>query len=360
MEPADDIRAIAALREQAVELLILTQSDTGVDARARLNEWRNRSSAHKLALEEAEKVWQRLGTLPAPRLSLAETLRLSVSARLASARDYPLTAARRSAAVGAVLLGALFFSQSAVFNNMRAGASGSAEGFSPVVHHAMERGRYETQRGELRRVALADGSELTLDWSSSVDVRFSKTRRQITLHRGKAIFSVAKDTARPFVVSASGVEAIALGTEFVVHRVDYETVEVSVREGKVGVAGPSNRTTESIAALEAEETLRVVKGAEIRRGYRATSEIGTWVEGVLVFEDRSLGDALTALEPYLGYRLDASRLVNTEQSVSGTFVTHRAGEALSVLMQTYGFEAGRQRGQWLELQPVQDVRADQL
>ena len=77
---------------------------------------------------------------------------------------------------------------------------------------------YRTGVGEREVVALADGSKLSLDADSAVSVRFSQSRRELTLKKGRARFSVAKDPLKPFTVVAAGKTVVAVGTEFSVER----------------------------------------------------------------------------------------------------------------------------------------------
>jgi transmembrane sensor len=93
--------------------------------------------------------------------------------------------------------------------------------------------RYSTRLGEVRTVALQDGSVVTLNTQSTIDVAYSRRDRRIQLISGEALFDVAKDASRPFLVSAGLAEVRAVGTSFTVSRVGAEPVEVMVREGVV-------------------------------------------------------------------------------------------------------------------------------
>src|SRR5882672_2915400 len=62
--------------------------------------------------------------------------------------------------------------------------------------------RFETAIGEQRSVVLSDGSLVTLNTSSSIEVRMLRDRRTVQLLAGEALFDVAHDTARPFDVVA--------------------------------------------------------------------------------------------------------------------------------------------------------------
>ena len=61
----------------------------------------------------------------------------------------------------------------------------------------------ETRAGEIRTVALADGSRMTLDTESSVHATFDAEQRKVQLVRGRARFEVAAQP-RPFVIETGG------------------------------------------------------------------------------------------------------------------------------------------------------------
>jgi transmembrane sensor len=98
-----------------------------------------------------------------------------------------------------------------------------------------DRERYSSGIGEVRRIALADGSTLLLNTNSEVTVRLTKQRRDVRLFRGEALFEVAHDNSRPFIVQANDTGVRAVGTAFAV-RLENAQVDVTVTEGVVEVA----------------------------------------------------------------------------------------------------------------------------
>jgi transmembrane sensor len=79
---------------------------------------------------------------------------------------------------------------------------------------------------------LPDGSLVELNGSAEIAVKFEPGFRRVELLRGEALFSVAKNSSRPFIVRAGGVEVRAVGTAFNV-RLENTGVEVLVTEGTV-------------------------------------------------------------------------------------------------------------------------------
>jgi transmembrane sensor len=93
----------------------------------------------------------------------------------------------------------------------------------------------ETAAGEWRHFTLADGSIARVGPRSRLRVEFGDRQRAIYLSRGEAVFHVAKDTVRPFLVNAEWAVVRAVGTEFGVARQN-DKVIVTVAEGSVDVS----------------------------------------------------------------------------------------------------------------------------
>ncbi|MSU49874.1 MAG: DUF4880 domain-containing protein [Opitutus sp.] len=106
---------------------------------------------------------------------------------------------------------------------------------------------YATSAGGYERVVLADGSVVELNANSEVRVDLLPNERRVALLQGEAHFTVARDTARPFVVSAHGVAVRAVGTAFSV-RLAATSVEVLVTEGKVSVSEVERVDPNALAA----------------------------------------------------------------------------------------------------------------
>jgi transmembrane sensor len=93
----------------------------------------------------------------------------------------------------------------------------------------------DTERGERREVVLSDGSVIQVDPETRLRVKYSERVRRVFLERGRALFHVAKNKDRPFLVDADGTTVRAVGTAFGVDRQSRGLV-ITVAEGKVSVA----------------------------------------------------------------------------------------------------------------------------
>lgn len=104
------------------------------------------------------------------------------------------------------------------------------------------------RQSELR--TLADGSVVELNKDAEIAVDYTATERHINLLRGEAYFTVAKNSERPFIVTAGGVRVRAVGTVFNV-RLDGSAVDVLVTEGKVRIDPPKSEEPGISGALNA-------------------------------------------------------------------------------------------------------------
>lgn len=172
---------------------------------------------------------------------------------------------------------------------------------------------------KVESVRLADGSSIRLDLQTRIEVRLGKKRRDIQLQQGRAMFEVAGDAARPFVVDAGVGTVTALGTKFQVQR-EGERVSVTLLEGSVGIdAAPGG------AGVRA---LRLVPGqrASYAPGTRSWSvedvdsaALTSWSQGFLVFSATPLRDALAEINRYSNIRLTLADPALGDLRVSGSF-----------------------------------------
>jgi transmembrane sensor len=124
-----------------------------------------------------------------------------------------------------------------------------------------------TERGERREVALSDGSVVAVDPETRLRVKFEEHTRRVFLERGRALFRVAKNADRPFLVQADGTTVRAVGTAFGVER-QKQGVMVTVAEGKVAVfqtgsAQPPPGLGDNSKTSQARNTATESPGTEI-------------------------------------------------------------------------------------------------
>ena len=191
--------------------------------------------------------------------------------------------------------------------------------------------RYQTGIGERRVVALADGSSVSLDAASEVDVRYLDGRRRLWLRKGRAMFTVAKDPLRPFSVEAGDRMVVATGTRFSVEKLKGE-VRVVLFEGHVAVTGPREGGKPAApirlrdGAGPADEQL--VPGREMVVAEAAPlAQVATvdpaqaagWEAGLLQFSDQPLALAVQQMDRYSPIRLTVGDAAAAAIPISGQF-----------------------------------------
>lgn len=154
---------------------------------------------------------------------------------------------------------------------------------------------YATERGERELVTLADGSQLTLNTATQVRTAVTTQGRQVWLERGEAFFDIAHDAKRPFVIHAGKQTVTVLGTKFSLFR-DGEQLRVEVLEGRVQVQtnqGQPTVLTHADAALADAGGVLVTRQSQ----QQLTASLG-WLQGKLVFDEVSLGEAARQFNRY--------------------------------------------------------------
>lgn len=224
----------------------LAEREDGLSpARAReFERWCRQDSRHAASVAHLEQACALLRKMPQVRKELQPVVEFPVPARLA-----PRTEARRrnlpASRVVAGLAAALVLVTLSWWQWPKERAN--------VQFLATSAGGYE-------RVVLADGSVVELNSNTEVSVSLAPGERRVALAQGEAHFTVAHDTARPFIVEAGRVAVRAVGTAFNV-RLASTAVEVLVTEGRVTVSEVEHAASHVLSAGAEPDPLQ----REIRR-----------------------------------------------------------------------------------------------
>jgi transmembrane sensor len=192
---------------------------------------------------------------------------------------------------------------------------------------------YQTGIGERRIAVLEDGSKLSLDADTEVDVRLSRNRRELALLRGRAKFDVAKDPLRPFTVTAGDKMVVATGTSFSVELLD-RRVHVLLYEGHVAVLEAKNERSvpqrgaagggQAMAADQAltpgrelVASIGVPVPATVTRSDPSRSLL--WESGQLSFDDEPLSSAVARMNRYSTEQLAIDGPDAAQLRVNGVF-----------------------------------------
>jgi transmembrane sensor len=301
-------------RQQAA-LWAARRLDAEAHDEAGFEAWKSADPAHAQAFDE---VW-RASHDPA----LAEAMRLSQQKRAAARRAGPLTAlAGGLLACGLALLA--IWPQAQLMT------------VDPLV--------LQTAPGQHRVATLADGTRVTLDGATRLEVRLGARRRQVELVRGEAFFDVAHDTARPFTVKAAEGSVRVLGTAFDLERGDGR-LELSVRRGRVRLAptGLIHRTAELTMGQRAfakEGRLSAVRAFDLhaddwRSGWLETD--GITLARLVERLNRASATPITIADPALGrqrvagrFRLDEPRALVLNLALMHGFTVRQTPDGLAL------------------------------
>jgi transmembrane sensor len=211
----------------------------------------------------------------------------------------------------------------ALWMSAAAATAGIWFGLRALPRYLRERS-YETGIGETKVVPLEDGSLVTLNTQSQITVAYSPERRDISLVRGEALFDVAKDKARPFIVLAGGMQVRAVGTSFTVKLVPNEPVQVLVREGVVEVKRPDVPTAPPVrvsagAQAVASDNAPIVAASLTRS---EVDKVLAWQIGRIAFEGETLRKAAADFARYSDTRIVIDDPAVSNMTITGLFVSN--------------------------------------
>jgi transmembrane sensor len=266
------------------------------DDAAALDAWLQADPRHFGAYMKAEAVLARLDQAGAAG---AEALRLE------DASAGPALARRRTVLMGAAAA------------CLAAAVAGAA-----VVRHLLEEEVYVTNIGETKEIVLSDGSIVTLNTNTRIAVRYTKALRQIALLQGEALFDVAKNKRRPFIVQAHDTQVRAVGTSFTVKLLSQQLVQVLVREGVIEIRRPDAPEALPVRLAANNVALAPMK-APISTAPMPTAQVSrnlAWRQGRIAFDNETLADAAREFGRYSDIQIRVAPDLEG-QTVTGLFVS---------------------------------------
>ena len=259
-----------AARDAAADWVVrLNRPTTGEADWLAFDAWLEASSDHGPAYDQAMALWSEMEA-NSPRI-------------LAALRDVPATARptanRRWMVAGGLVAAAL------------------AVAVVPWADIAAPTTVYQTANGERRVVILQDGTRIDLNAGSHLTVRLKSKSREVTMDDAEAVFDVAKDAKRPFLISAGDRTIRVVGTQFNVRRRD-GVQSVTVRRGVVEVS-PAGHAPGRLYRLTVGQRLDHVEGASVSAlSAAAPDEAMSWRTGRLVYRGEPLANVVADLNRY--------------------------------------------------------------
>ena len=153
----------------------------------------------------------------------------------------------------------------------------------------------EATGGASETFVLDDGSFVRLARGSRLEQGRDGGERRVQLE-GRALFAVAHDEERPFIVESDGVETRVLGTRFEVRPLPGGEQRVTVLEGRVEV-----RTPDGWVELGAGEVSVASPGLPPTRSMAGdVMELLDWAEGTLLFQSTPLAQVAREVGRWYG------------------------------------------------------------
>jgi transmembrane sensor len=203
---------------------------------------------------------------------------------------------------------------------------------------------YETTVGGREHIVLPDGSVAELNTNTRMRVKFSRSLRKVELQRGEALFAVAHRPERPFEVTAAGVTARAVGTQFSVRLRDDDRVEALVKQGRVMVLQPFRvlgldvgwRANGPVLGAgdrgildEQSSAIENVGMADVERRLR-------WTVGKVEFRGETVREVVRELNRYSPHPIRITDPQTAEKPFGGMFTTNDPASFVDGLSALYG------------------------
>lgn len=309
----NDDNQTRALRREADAWVRLLASGraTEDDARA-LQRWRAQGPAHRAAFEDAKRLWRDFG--PAGERLMAESA--------AAARKRPMS---RRAFLGGMAAAASVAGVAVLAEHPLLGA------WAPVSEWGAD---YRTATGEQRTVRLDEGIVLAMNTRTSVALDRRQGRVDgLTLLAGEAAIDAMTKAGGHFQVASGAGRIVAeLPARLEVRRLEDRTCVTCLR-GRVTVrVGDQQRTL--AARYQVDYT-----GAELA-AVRAIEPgvVSAWREGVIVFRDTPLPEAIAEINRYRRGRVVLMDAALEGRSVSGRFPIRQMDLVIAQIQQAFSVD----------------------
>jgi transmembrane sensor len=297
LEQVEEAAAAWLLRRESPEW---SQADD-----VELAAWLSAAATHRVSYMRLRSVWRQTGRL---KVASGAFTPETVPARGAIAQSSFFSRKRRRAGLAAdqaPILGAPAASRDAARSpRLRYGLAAGVALVGLLVSGTYLSPRsdtsFRTPVGGMASVPMGDGSRITLNSDSEIELEVSDRERRVNLSRGEAFFDVAKDPSRPFVVYANRNRVVAVGTKFAV-RLKPDAVQVVVTEGEVRVEkAPLLGAGEPVASLVAGNIANSSRdGVRVDEKPVADAEQAlSWRTGHVVLRKTRLGDAVAEFNRY--------------------------------------------------------------
>jgi transmembrane sensor len=327
--------------EAAAWVVKLTSGRATADDVAQVRAWRTQSPAHDAAFVFARQTWRDLealrGELPLAPPEFPTTRTLSPTAETGRSVMPALRLRSGQAPAGIQEVGARrSFLSSRTMAAVTILAAGLIIFFANPLHWL--RADYRTGTGEIQQFTMPDGTVAHLNTHSALALHFGERERRVEVLSGEAVFTVAREESRPFVVEAYEVEARALGTRFIV-RADSEQIQVTVLQHQVAVS--TDKTLPGVVVNKGQ-TVRCDRSGLCGPVETAALNSATaWQRGKLIFDRVPLSTVVAELQRYRRGFIVVADDELAARTVSGVFRIDDLDAALDTIIAELKIQATR-------------------
>lgn len=307
--------------EEAAEWLIrLGENDLSDTERAEWEYWR-------VSSPERHRAWARAQLLQSKLVGLPPSLAMS-------ALDRPSNPERRTALAKLAMMLAVL---------------PTGWGSWKLLEVQQWSADYRTVVGQRRELTLADGSQITLNTDTAIDVLFDANQRLVNLRDGEILVQTAPDVspqARPFLVSTHQGRMQALGTRFTVRESQTRT-HLAVLEGAVRVQLAHDSRVTPLVVNAGQRT--DFSSQAFGRLNPADSSVSAWTQGMLMVDNLRLADFVAELARYRRGFVRCDPAI-ADLRISGAFPISDTQRTLNMLVHTYPVIAtDHWSGYWITL-----------
>ena len=193
---------------------------------------------------------------------------------------------------------------------------------------------FVARAGQRALIDLADGTHIVLAPESRLHVSLptgAAGLRELTLD-GQALFTVAHDTARPFVVHSRYGTTVDVGTSFAVRAYRGQPYRVVVRDGQVALGTGAEAPLLSagdVAAGRNDGTMYIAHDP-------GAASLIDWTTGRLTFQHTRFVDVVPQLERWYGVTIRVAAPALRDRRITGQLDTESRAEAMEAIGRTLG------------------------
>jgi transmembrane sensor len=192
-----------------------------------------------------------------------------------------------------------------------------------VIPKGVQKEMLSTEIGQIREIVLADGSVVSLNTNSEIEVQFTNSARNISLLRGEALFDVVENRSRPFVVSAGDTSVRAVGTSFTVSLLPQKPIQVLVKEGVVEL---QRNNTPDAMPVRASANIRAIAAPDapivtVAMPEEKLARDLEWQYGRIALDNQTLADAAGEFARYSEVHIVVDPAISN-RTVTGLFASN--------------------------------------